>query len=62
MPTIEQVIGDPSTWTWMRQALVSALGRDPMDAANDAHVLKKLLENRVDMVFEAAVASGRITT
>ena len=46
----------------MRQALVSALGRDPMDAANDAHVLKKLLENRVDMVFEAAVASGRITT
>jgi hypothetical protein len=54
MRTIEQVIEDPSTSHWMRQALTGALGRDPVDPANDAHVLKQLLEHRADAVFAAA--------
>jgi hypothetical protein len=57
MRTIEQVIEDPSTSQWMRQALAGALVRDPVDAANDAHVLKQLLEHRADAIIEAASRS-----
>lgn len=60
MRTIEKVIEDPSTSNWMRQALTGALGCDPVDAANDAHVLKQLLEHRADAIL--AAADGTRTT
>ena len=35
---IEQVLGDPAASFWLKDALRSALDRDPVDAANDAEV------------------------
>ena len=46
LPTIEEVLRDPSASFWLKGALRSALGRDPVDAANDAEVLARLLDRR----------------
>ncbi len=42
----EDVLGDPAASFWLKDALLSALSRDPVDAANDAEVLAGLLEQR----------------
>jgi len=49
---IQQVLADPSTSTWMKQALESALQRDPAEAANEAERLAELLDRR----FFASIA------
>jgi hypothetical protein len=41
---IGQVLADPAASFWLKEALVSALDRDPVDAANDAEVLARLLD------------------
>lgn len=46
LPTIEEVLRDPSASFWLKAALRSALARDPVDAANDAKVLACLLDRR----------------
>ncbi len=46
LPTIEEVLRDPSASFCLKAALRSALGRDPVDAANDAEVLARLLDPR----------------
>jgi len=46
LPTIEEVLRDPSASAWLKAALRSALERDPVDAANDAEVLARLLDRR----------------
>jgi hypothetical protein len=46
VPTIEEVLRDPSASSWLKAALRSALERDPVDAANDAEVLARLLDRR----------------
>lgn len=46
LPTIEEVLRDPSASFWLKAALRSALARDPVDAANDAEVLTRLLDQR----------------
>jgi hypothetical protein len=46
LPRIEEVLRDPSASFWLKAALRSALGRDPVDAANDAEVLARLLDRR----------------
>ena len=43
---VDQVLSDPSTSYWLRDAIRSALVRDPVDAAGDALVLARLLEDR----------------
>ena len=43
---IEQVLSDPAASFWRKDALRSALTRDPVDAANDAEVLFRLLDER----------------
>ena len=43
---IEQVLSDPAASFWLKDALGSALARDPVDAANDAEVLFRLLDER----------------
>ncbi len=67
-PSISDLLGDPSTSLWMRNALVSALRRDLVDAVNDAellaHVLgekcRRLLGDNTDigprLILEAACA------
>ena len=46
LPHIEDVLGDPAASFWLKDALHSALTRDPVDAANDAEVLARLLDRR----------------
>ena len=43
---IEAVLQDPTASFWLRAALRSAMARDPVDAANDADVLARLLDRR----------------
>ncbi|MDP2852584.1 MAG: hypothetical protein Q8O23_04175 [Gallionella sp.] len=51
MPTdkILAALADPSTTYWLRDALKSALPRDPMDALRDAEALVDLLRDRLDL-------------
>src|SRR5215469_3051971 len=44
--TPEDVLRDPAASIWLKVALRSSLARDPIDAANDAEVLAKLLDQR----------------
>lgn len=41
---IDEVLRDPTASYWLRDALRSALARDPVGAANDAEVLARLLD------------------
>ena len=43
---VKQVLSDPAASFWLKDALRSALARDPVDAANDAEVLFRLLDER----------------
>jgi 3'-phosphoadenosine 5'-phosphosulfate (PAPS) 3'-phosphatase len=51
LPSTEQVLADPAASSWIKQALQSALSRDPVDAANDAEVLAGLLDTRCQKIF-----------
>ena len=52
VPSIEEILADLSASSWMKQALLSALDRDPVDAANDAEVLAKVLDVRCKRALE----------
>jgi len=43
---IKDLIGSPDASFWLKQALQSALSRDYIDAANDADLLRDLLDRR----------------
>lgn len=51
-PTIDEVLNDPATSYWLKDALASALGRDPVDAANDAEVLLDVLAHRLKQMTQ----------
>ena len=46
LPAIEEVLCDPAVSFWLEEVLRAALSRDPVDAANDAEVLAKLLDRK----------------
>lgn len=46
--TAEEIIADPATSTWLKEALSTALARDPVDAANDADYLAAILDARAE--------------
>ena len=46
LPSIDEILADPAASLWLRHALLGALSRDPVDAANDAEVLAGLLDRR----------------
>jgi hypothetical protein len=46
LPTVQEVLADSTTSHWIKQALSSALLRDPVDAANDAELLARLLDSK----------------
>ena len=52
-PSIEEVLGDPAASSWLTNALLAALSRDPVDAANDAEVLARLLDRHCQAIFRA---------
>jgi hypothetical protein len=54
LPSIEEILADPSASFWLRNALLAALSRDPVDAANDAEVLARLLDRRCREILEAS--------
>ena len=43
VPSIETLLADPSTSRWLRNGLRAALDRDPVDVANDAEILARVL-------------------
>jgi hypothetical protein len=53
LPSIEVILADMATSGWMKQALLGALPRDPVDAANDAELLYHLLDRRCRQIFES---------
>ena len=57
VPTIADVLADPAASFWLKNALKTALARDPVDAANDAEMLLKLLDARLRILPE--IASSR---
>ncbi len=51
---VEQVVGDPAASFWLKNALCEALNRDPVDAANEAEVLARILDQRCRKLLRAA--------
>jgi hypothetical protein len=49
---IADIMQDPSTSFWFKVTLESALKRDPVDAANDAEVMAKLLSARCAKILD----------
>lgn len=63
MPTddeIKRMAQDPSISFWLRDALLSALSRDPVDAANDAGLLAMVLDKRAATLLERSAALVRL--
>jgi hypothetical protein len=48
---LEEVLRDPAASFWLKDALRSALARDPVDAANDAEVLAQVLDRRCHSIL-----------
>lgn len=48
-PTISEVLADFSASHWLKEALRSALHRDPVDAANDAEILYSVLAAKASL-------------
>lgn len=51
MITVDALLNDPSISDWLKNALTSALNRDPVDSLNDARLLAAALENHLEEVF-----------
>jgi len=49
-----KVTEDPAASYWLKNALIEAINRDPVDAAQDAEVLSRILKLRA----EAAIQKG----
>lgn len=45
-PDVDEILASPSASFWLKDALRSALQRDPVDAANDAELLASILAKR----------------
>ena len=53
-PAVNEVLCDPAASNWLKRALRESLGRDPVDALNDALALARILEDRLRQTFELA--------
>ena len=51
-PSAEEVMADQSASDWLKTALHGAMGRDPVDALNDALALAGILEERLRNALE----------
>jgi hypothetical protein len=51
LPSVEELLKDPSSSFWLRNALTSALLRDPVDAANDAEILARVLDHQCRQIL-----------
>lgn len=57
LPTIDEILGDPAASFWLKAALRSTLSRDPVDAANDADVLARVLERRCQNILDVTATT-----
>lgn len=55
---IAATLNDPAASFWLKEALHTALSRDPVDAANDADFLAMLLQQRLDAVTNGEDPDG----
>jgi hypothetical protein len=46
LPSPDEILADPAASGWLKNALRAAMTRDPVDAANDAEWVFRLLERR----------------
>jgi len=53
LPTLEEILSDLATSTWLKVALLGAIDRDPVDALNDAEVLFNVLRKRWEKISRA---------
>ena len=53
---IRDLLNDPALSHWLRDAMLSALERDPVDAANDAGLLALVLDRRAGEIGARALA------
>ena len=53
----KQILNGPGTSHWLKNALTTALDRDPVDAVNDAELLAMVLEHRADQINTMARAA-----
>lgn len=51
LPSAEEVLADRATSYWLKDALETALERDPVDAFNDALLLAAVLEQHLREVL-----------
>jgi hypothetical protein len=49
---VAEVFNDPAASRWLRETLLTALERDPVDALNDALALAEILESRLRQTLE----------
>lgn len=54
---IRQILSGPGTSHWLKDALTSALDRDPVDACNDAELLAMVLGHRADQIMATVRAA-----
>jgi hypothetical protein len=60
--TSDQILADPSASFWIKDALRSALPRDPVDAANDAQVLAQVLDARCEETLKASLSEISVSS
>ena len=58
---IYRILADPATSFWLKSSLRLALSRDPVDAANDAEVLARVLAQRCQELPGEVHTNPRIT-
>lgn len=57
---LKRLLADPSISYWLRDALTTALVRDPVDAANDAGLLSIILDKRAATLLEKTAVLVRL--
>jgi hypothetical protein len=51
LPSPDEILADPAASDWLKNAIRTSLTRDPVDAANDAEFLFRLLDRRVCQIL-----------
>ena len=54
-PAVQNIMTDPCASYWLKNALKTALERDPVDAAADADMLQRILKRRMHKEQEKAL-------
>jgi hypothetical protein len=47
----ETILQDPAASWWLKESLIRALSRDPVDALGDAEILVEVLKARMDALL-----------